>query len=663
MTDNKGDSKGGSIELITRLISSPVFRNEGLDVALRETAKIGAQLLDVDRISIWLMLENSTMVNCTVAYNRKDQTFESGTLTDMAARADYLEALKRRHVFAVEDTRTDPLVDSIRDRFLVPLNIVALMDGTIHQDDQFMGSVIASHFAEPRIWTSEEIACLSIVCQSITNLLERSSRQIAETRLRDWVDMSTASQWEMDANLQYTGINNLNSASWGVTKGRFIGKTRWDAVGASLDDPVWQDHYNTLQAHRPFRNFIYSMDTPNVGKKVLSISGIPLFDAMGLFLGYRGTTTDVTEVVDAEAALKETEQRFKDLVDGSLQGIGITVDGIVVFANDAFSRAFGYLCDEVIGMRDIEFVAPEDQDVRSAYRQKLEQGMQEMRGITKSGDIRIFQTYSKNVGWRGQPGRLLTVFDITEKKIAEEHLRHAQKMEAVGELTGGIAHDFNNLLSVIMGNAELLEESLSTEDGGENPFLGNIQRATKGGAELTRRLLAFARRQPLQAETVHAGKLIESLRSLLRHTLGTDIGLNLKCEPNLKMISIDPAQLENVLLNLAVNSRDAMPSGGEFTIRCQNFRLDNDSSRPIEELASGDYINIDIKDTGDGISSDIIKRVFDPFFTTKAIGKGTGLGLSMVFGFARQSNGRVTIESTPGRGTKLTLMLPAVATD
>jgi PAS domain S-box-containing protein len=666
MVDDVDNSESSQIELIGQLISSQVYREEGLDAALRETAEIGCRLLDVDRLSIWLLQSNETDFNCTVAFNRKDATFESGTVTDITQRVDYLEFLKRRHVVAVDDTRNSPEVDAIRDQFLIPMNIGALMDGVIRQNENFLGSVIASHFEEPRHWKSEEIAYLSIVCQSIANLLEQSSRQAAETRLKDWVNTSTVSQWEMDADLKYTEIDSINSTSWGVTDKRFIGKTRWDAVGASLDEPVWQEHYQILMDHQPFRNFIYPMDTPNEGHKILSISGNPVFDRNGDFVGYRGTTNDVTAVIGTEIALKETEQRFKDLVDGSLQGIGVTVNGIVVFANNAFSAAFGYNGDEVIGMQDHEFVAPQDQISRRDYRQKKTEGLREMQGITKSGEVRQFDAFSKNMNWMGDPARLLTLVDITEKRIAEEHLRHAQKMEAVGELTGGIAHDFNNLLSVIMGNADLLADGLTDPDDMARINLANIHRAAQGGAELTRRLLAFARRQPLQAVVTDIAGLIESLRSMFGHTLGAAIKTKMMFEPDLYSARVDPTQLENVLLNLAINARDAMPDGGKFTIRCSKYaHSDIPEPRPedfvLEELPAGNYVNIEVSDTGNGIPEEIIDRVFDPFFTTKEVGKGTGLGLSMAFGFARQSGGWITISSPPGGGTQISLLLPAAS--
>jgi len=195
--------------------------------------------------------------------------------------------------------------------------------------------------------------------------------------------------------------------------------------------------------------------------------------------------------------------------------------------------------------------------------------------------------------------------------------------------------------------------------------LANIQRAAQGGAELTRRLLAFARRQPVQAENTDISELTESLRSMFGHTLGEPIKLKLLLEADPSIACVDPAQLENVLLNLAINARDAMPEGGTFSIRCRNLSLTKEDKQASDEntykdVNPGDYLRIDVRDTGVGISPEIIDRIFDPFFTTKEVGKGTGLGLSMVFGFARQSNGHVSVASAPGKGTTISLLIPAV---
>jgi signal transduction histidine kinase len=254
-------------------------------------------------------------------------------------------------------------------------------------------------------------------------------------------------------------------------------------------------------------------------------------------------------------------------------------------------------------------------------------------------------------------GRIWTFRDITERRQLEEQFRQAQKMEAIGQLTGGIAHDFNNLLTVILGCSEVIGEEAK-----DNPRFRKMAEmilgAARRGAELTHRMLAFARRQALQPRPVDVNRLLVEMQSFLRRTLSADIELNViqggaDCEA-----LVDPTQLESAVLNLCVNARDAMPGGGKLTIETDSAVLDSDYAAQNPDVTPGQYIMVAVSDTGCGISAENLSRVFDPFFTTKEVGKGTGLGLSMVYGFAKQSQGHIKIYSEPGHGTSVKLYLP-----
>ncbi|WP_415235838.1 response regulator [Sneathiella sp.] len=247
------------------------------------------------------------------------------------------------------------------------------------------------------------------------------------------------------------------------------------------------------------------------------------------------------------------------------------------------------------------------------------------------------------------------VEEIEQRKEIEQKLVQAQKMETIGQLTGGIAHDFNNFLAIIQGNAELLEDEL---DSDLEKMVKSILKATERGAELTQRLLAFSRQQPLRPQQFNYSDLISNIYVLLKRTVGETISLDVSIEDGLWDAVADPGQVENALINLLINSRHAMPKGGKIRLQTRNFIADEQFHKANPELPIGDYVILCVSDTGTGIPEDIQPHVFEPFFTTKKVGEGTGLGLSMIYGFARQSGGIVTLYSDAGKGTTVELILP-----
>jgi nitrogen-specific signal transduction histidine kinase/CheY-like chemotaxis protein len=248
--------------------------------------------------------------------------------------------------------------------------------------------------------------------------------------------------------------------------------------------------------------------------------------------------------------------------------------------------------------------------------------------------------------------------EIARRADAEEALRQAQKMETLGQLTGGVAHDFNNLLQIVTGNLELLQRSLPEGEGRLRRAAENAAKGAERAAVLTQRLLAFSRRQPLAPKAVDPNKLIAGMSELLHRTLGETIEVETVRASGLWKVEADPHQLENAILNLAVNARDAMPGGGKLTIETANTHLDRAYVSQNAEVTPGQYVVMCVSDTGSGMDEETITRAFEPFFTTKEVGKGTGLGLSMVYGFVKQSGGHLKIYSEPGEGTTVKIYLP-----
>ena len=248
--------------------------------------------------------------------------------------------------------------------------------------------------------------------------------------------------------------------------------------------------------------------------------------------------------------------------------------------------------------------------------------------------------------------------EIEERNKVEASLRQAQKMEAVGHLTGGIAHDFNNLLMAIMGNLDVIKRRLGEGRADVEPFADNAILASQRAAALTRRLLAFSRRQPLARQAVDVAGLVEDLQPVLRTTVGASVEVAFSAPAGLWTVWCDRHQLENALLNLIINARDAMPRGGMVSVKADNLSLDRREAAVFGADAAGDYVRIRVEDQGEGMSPEVLERVFEPFFTTKPVGQGTGLGLSMLYGFVRQSGGGVRINSALGKGTEVGLILP-----
>lgn len=374
----------------------------------------------------------------------------------------------------------------------------------------------------------------------------------------------------------------------------------------------------------------------------------------------------VAERKRAEAALRESEERFRELFENANDLIytqGLT--GNFTSFNRAGERITGYGREEALQMHMTQLVAPEYvEPVRQEIRRQFAgEGPRtyELEIIAKGGRRVALEVSSRLIYQQGEPVGLQGIArDVTERKQLEAQLRQSQKMEAVGRLAGGIAHDFNNMLTVIKGYSDLLEEQLDPSQERERRAANEINQAADRAASLTRQLLAYSRRQVLEPKVLDLNEVVTNLERMLCRLIGEDVELVTFLKSGLGRVKADPGQIEQVLMNLAVNARDAMTRGGKLTVETENLELDRSQSRDGATMQPGSYVVLSVSDTGCGMNAETRARIFEPFFTTKEQGKGTGLGLATVYGIVKQSGGYIWVDSELGRGATFKIYLPRI---
>ena len=501
----------------------------------------------------------------------------------------------------------------------------------------------------------------------------RFNRALAasEARFRDYADAAADWYFEQDEDLRFTFVSERGQDILGKGPDGIIGKTRWDAVQGHTvpeEEEDWQKHRETMEAHESWQDFSYTYVRNDGERRVVSTSAKVIRDEQGAFRGYRGVGRDVTE-----------RHRFQEdliLRNKVMEGIGTGIlitdarrnDNPIVFSNAAIERLTGYKAAELIGQNP-RLLQGDDRDQSGCEKIRKALAAEEpvravLRNYRKDGsqfldEVNIFPVRDA----KGALSHFIGIhYDVTAREETEAQLRQAQKMESIGQLTGGVAHDFNNLLTIIVGNLELLADKL-TDNEIATDLANEALQAAENGSELSHRLLAFSRQQTLEPKVVDLNHIVLGMQDMLQRTLGETIDISAALSPALGKIRVDPGQLENAILNLAINARDAMPNGGSLLVETTNETIEESRTNSKSGFEAGAYVTVIVTDNGQGMSPEIKERVFDPFFTTKDVGKGSGLGLSMVYGFINQSGGHVAVESKLGSGTKFKLYLPRSSQD
>ena len=619
-------------------------------------------------------------------YNRIVDGLEFGPLMGSCGAAAF-----RGEPVIVEDIQTDPVWAAFRDiarRF----DLRSCWSMPIRAADGRLLGTFANYYAVPKAPSREELDDIAQVASVTALAIERhaSDRALRESeeRLRIAQQAGGIGTFEMFPHSGRLAVSEELCWQWGLTpRHEYHLDDLLELVHPDDRDRVRAGHLHTPAGALDYLE--YRIRRPDNGEeRWMARRGEAIEDSAG-GLRYLGVTYDITGHKRFEERLRVSETQLRRLNDSLAAEVDARTRernsiwrnsrdlfivassaGVLRAVNPAWTDILGFREDELIGKSFAEIVHPDDVEATEAA----------LLSASRSGPVR-FENRNRHkdgsyrwVSWVAAPegdtlygnGRDVTSEKETQRALqqTEEALRQAQKMEALGQLTGGIAHDFNNLLQGITGPLELIRRY--TQLGRTNDidrFISMATGAANRAASLTHRLLAFSRRQPLDPKPVNANELLHSIDDLLKRTMGEAIETRVVPNPHLWLTRCDTNQLENALLNFAINARDAMPEGGRLTLETDNVELGHDFAASHPDVTPGSYVVVSVSDTGAGMAADVKARAFDPFYTTKPLGQGTGLGLSMAYGFAKQSGGIATIDSAPHAGTTIRLYLPRFSGD
>ncbi len=500
----------------------------------------------------------------------------------------------------------------------------------------------------------------------IARRTERLSATIEHLRLfRQYADTSADMLAMANAEGSMLAANGAFCAFFGLQPEYAAGPQIEEVFGADIYARLFREPVRRALAGESTL-FDAQIEGAGIGMRWLDIAVLPLRGSSGgAPVGAVFSARDVTQRRASAAELEESRDHLRLIAD-NLPALIAHIDAgqRYRFINETGARWFGRSRERIVGQTIWDIHGENADRLKPGIVRAMsgERFLDNLKMTYPDGATRIIQAqYVPEIAASGSVvGYFVLCEDVTELRKVEERLVQAQKLEAIGQLTGGIAHDFNNLLAVVQGNADILIRQ-GNEDTRE--LAESIHDASHRGTLLIQRLLSFARRQPLRSAPVDCGKLLAGMRDMLVRTLGEMVTVEIAPAGELWTAEVDPAQLENAILNLAINGRDAMLGGGRLTIGCSNVRLSAGDVARIPDATPGEYVRISVRDSGLGMSPETATRAFEPFFTTKDVGEGSGLGLSMVYGFAQQSGGFATIESVPGVGSTVSILLPRAVRD
>ena len=530
---------------------------------------------------------------------------------------------------------------------------------------KLLGAVVTFRDISERKRAEEQIRKLN---EELEQRVVERTRELQESRklFRTLAAVAPVGIIRTDAAGNCVYVNERWCEIAGITQEEARGEGWAGPIHPDDQKRVFEEWYQAAKEGSRFRSE-YRFGRPDSGVTWVFGQAAPERGKDGEVPGYVGTITDITERHQAEEALRESEERFREMAENIREVFWISDVGTteILYISPAYEEMWGRTRASLFEnpRSFLDAVHPEDREAIRAGVERQTKGNYESSGsvyriIRPDGSIRWIRAHPFPV--RNERGEIYRIAeDITESKLAEEQLRQAQKMEAIGQLAGGVAHDFNNLLMIIGGYSELMSAQVREDDPLRN-HLAEIQRATARATSLTQQLLAFSRKQVLEPEVLDLNAVVAETERMLGRLIRENIELTINLGPNLGRVRADRGQIEQVVMNLVINARDAMPGGGKLTVETSNIQLSQAYLGRHAMVEAGSYVMLAVSDNGAGMDERTKARVFDPFFTTKEKGRGTGLGLSTVYGIVKQSGGYVWVYSEPGQGTTFKIYLPRV---
>jgi PAS domain S-box-containing protein len=495
----------------------------------------------------------------------------------------------------------------------------------------------------------------------------------SEAKYRFLTEYASDLIWTLDLNLQTTFVTQSVKRVLGFTpEERMLQRVEDQLTPESLEsarqrlfEELTIEREQGIQEGKPV---LVELDYYHKNGSIVCLQTAVTFirDEKGTPIGLHGISRDITELKRVQKALRESEERYRQITENSLTGIFVYQDGRAVYANRRLADIVGYSPEEILGIHFLDAVYPDErhmvkQMAKARLSGEIAPNHYELRLLHKDGHTVWSEVLSHIIEYQGRPAILGNVADVTESRMLRQQLLQAQKMEAIGTLAGGIAHDFNNLLTIINGFSEMI----LLETGKDDPRyrdLKKILETGRKGADMVQRLLSFTKKAPTKLEPLDLNHRIEESKKLMDRSFPKTIEIKTNLPDNLGMVNADAGQMDQLIMNLCVNAKDAMTDGGRIEIETRNTIVDKEYCRLNPDAKPGSHVLIEISDTGAGMSKETMDRIFDPFFTTKGwdFKKGTGLGLSVAKGIVEQHDGWITCESEPGKGTTFRIYFPAI---